>query len=208
MKPSKTLKQFFGALYIYSRAWTSHIGRTLQYEAKINTFVALHANKDLCDLELSEDKWSSIQLVASWLEKFRNVTTQMSATHWPMLSHTHTIFCGLQEHLCKSLQHLPSGINSCIQDGLIATHQKLSEYYYQFDQSPFYIWAAHMSVSFSNVPNLYFSSSQPKDYIWGLETQSCQRSWTSCRSQEVQGAARRILWQQLCYISCALWWFW
>ena len=121
--------------------------------------MALCANKDLHDLELLEDKWSSIWLVASWLEKFRNVTTQMSAAHWPMLSHMHTIFCGLQEHLCKSLQHLSSGINSCTQDELITTYQKLSEYYYQFDQSPFYIWAAHMSVSFLNVPNLYFSSS-------------------------------------------------
>ena len=106
--------------------------------------MALRANKDLCDLELSEDKWSSIQLVASWLEKFCDVTTQMSATHWPMLSHTHTIFCGLQEHLRKSLQHLPSGIDLCIRDGLVTAHQKLSEYYYWFDQSPFYIWAAHM----------------------------------------------------------------
>ena len=84
--------------------------------------MALHANKDLCDLELLEDEWSSIQLVASWLEKFCNMTTQMSATHWSMLSHTHTIFHGLQEHLHKSLQHLPSGIDLCIWDGLIATH--------------------------------------------------------------------------------------
>ena len=131
----------------------------MQYEAEINTFVALRANKDLRDLELSEDEWSSIWLVASWLEKFRDVTTQMSATHWPMLSHTHTIFRGLQEHFRKSLQHLPSGIDSCIRDGLVAAHQKLSEYYYRFDQPPFYIWAARMSVLFLNVPNLYFSSS-------------------------------------------------
>ncbi len=123
-----------------------HIGRTLQYEAEINTFVTLHANKDLCDLELSEDKWSSIQLVASWLEMFRDATTQMSATHQPMLSHTYAIFRGLQEHLCTSLQKLPSGIDPCIRDGLVAAHQKLSEYYYRFDQSPFYIWAARMSV--------------------------------------------------------------
>jgi hypothetical protein len=80
-----------------------HIGRALQYEAEINTFVTLHANKDLRDLELSEDKWSSIRLVASWLEMFCDATTQMSATHQPMLLHMHAIFCGLQEHLRASL---------------------------------------------------------------------------------------------------------
>ncbi len=37
-----------------------HIECTLQYEAEINTFITLHANKNLRDLELSEDEWSSI----------------------------------------------------------------------------------------------------------------------------------------------------
>jgi hypothetical protein len=60
---------------------TLHIGHTLQYEAEINTFVTLQANKDLHDLKLSEDEWSSIQLVTSWLEMFHDATTQMSATH-------------------------------------------------------------------------------------------------------------------------------
>jgi hypothetical protein len=77
-----------------------------------------------------------------------------------MLSHTHAIFHGLQEHLHAFLWKLLSGINSCIQNGLVTAHQKLSEYYYQFDQSPFYIWAAHMSVYvISILPNLYSSSS-------------------------------------------------
>ena len=128
------------------------IGHALQYESEINNFVTLHANRDLCDLELSEDEWSSIRLVASWLEKFRDATTQMSAICQPMLSHTHAIFHGLQEHLCKSLHNLPSGINLCIWNGLLAAHYKLSKYYYRFDQSPFYIWAARMSISFSIIP--------------------------------------------------------
>lgn len=119
----------------------------MQYEAEINTFVTLRANRDLRDLELSEDEWSSIRLVASWLEKFRDATTQMSATHQPMLSYTHAIFRGLQEHLRESLRDLPAGLDPCIRNGLVAAHQKLSEYYYRFDQSPFYIWAARMSVS-------------------------------------------------------------
>lgn len=137
----------------------SHIGHALQYEAEINAFVMLCANKNLRDLELSEDGWSSIRLVTSWLEKFCDATTQMLATHQPMLSHTHAIFCGLQKHLCMSLQNLPSNIDPYIRSGLVAAHQKLSEYYYWFDQSPFYIWAAHMSISFSIILDLCFGSS-------------------------------------------------
>ena len=124
----------------------------MQYEAEINHFVTLCANRDLRDLELSEDEWSLIRLVAGWLEKFRDATTQMSAIHQPMLSHTHAIFHGLQEHLRESIRNLPTGIDGCIRDGIVAAHHKLSEYYYRFDQSPFYIWAARESVPFSIIP--------------------------------------------------------
>ena len=92
----------------------SYIRHVLRYEAEINAFVMLCANKDLCDLELSKDGWSSIRLVASWFEKFCDATTQMSAIHQPMLSHTHAIFCGLQEHLHRSLQNLSSDIDPYI----------------------------------------------------------------------------------------------
>jgi len=109
----------------------------------------LHENQDLRNLELSEAEWSSIKLISGWLEKFRDATTQMSTIHQPMLSHTHAIFRGLQEHLHESICNLPSGTDLCIQHGLLAAHQKLAEYYYRFDQSPFYIWAVRTSVSLS-----------------------------------------------------------
>ena len=121
----------------------------VEIEGEINTFVVLRENQDLRNLELSEGKWSSIKLISGWLEKFRDATTQMSTTHQPMLSHTHAIFRGLQEHIREALHNLPPGIDPCIKHGLLAAHQKLAEYYYRFDQSPFYIWAARMSVSFS-----------------------------------------------------------
>ena len=121
----------------------------MKYEGKINTFVVLRENQDLRNLELSEGEWSSIKLISGWLEKFRDTTTQMSTTHQPMLSHMHAIFHGLQEHIREALCDLPPGIDPCIKHGLLAAHQKLAEYYYRFDQSPFYIWAARMSVSFS-----------------------------------------------------------
>jgi hypothetical protein len=100
----------------------------LQYEAKINIFVMLQANWDLCDLELSEDEWFSIRFVAGWLERFWDTTTQILAIHQPMLSHTHAIFHGLQEHLHESLRNLPPGIDLSIQNGLVAAYHKLSEY--------------------------------------------------------------------------------
>ena len=130
------------------------IGCALQYEAEINTFVMHRANQDLCNLELSEDEWTSIKLITGWLEKFQDATTQMSITHQPMLSHTHTIFRGLQDYIREAIQNLPPGLDRCIWDGLVAAHHKLGKYYYQFDQSPFYIWAMCMSASFSIMPLL------------------------------------------------------
>ena len=128
------------------------IGRALKYEGEINTFVVLHENQDLCNLKLLEGEWSSIKLISGWLEKFWDATTQMSTTHQPMLSHTHAIFHGLQDHIRNALRNLPSGMDLHIQQGLLASHHKLAEYYYRFDQSPFYIWAVHMSVSFLIMP--------------------------------------------------------
>ena len=126
----------------------------MQYEAEINTFITHCANRDLRDLELSEDEWTSIKLITGWLEKFQDTTTQMSTTHQPMLSHTYAIFCGLQDHICEAIQNLPPGLDRCIWDGLVAAHHKLGEYYYRFDQSPFYIWAVRMSASFLIMPLL------------------------------------------------------
>ena len=119
-------------------------GRALMYESEINTFVTSRTNKDLRHLELSEEEWASIRLVCDWLEHFRQATTDMSTTKRPMLSHTHAIFRGLQDHVRDALRNLPSNVDPRIKEGLVAAHQKLSEYYYRFDQSPFYIWAARM----------------------------------------------------------------
>ena len=38
-----------------------------------------------------------------------------------MLSHMHTIFCGLQEHIHEALHNLPSGIDLCIKHGLCSS---------------------------------------------------------------------------------------
>ena len=119
-------------------------GRALDYRDTIDSFVS--RNKDLHTLELSTTDWESIKLVASWLKSFRSATTEMSATKVPMLSTTHAIFRGLQDDIKNILYDLPNSVSPKIKLGLMEAHRKLSDYYYQFDASPFYTWAARMWI--------------------------------------------------------------
>ena len=121
-----------------SNLW--NIGRALDYRDTIDSFVS--RNKDLHTLELSNADWESIKLVASWLKSFRSATTEMSITKSPMLSTTHTIFQGLQDEIKDIFHSLPDSVSPRIKLGLTDAHWKLSDYYYQFDVSPFYTWAA------------------------------------------------------------------
>ena len=116
------------------------VGRALDYRDTIDSFVS--RNKDLHALELSNADWESIKLVASWLKSFRFATTEMSTTKSPMLSTTHAIFRGLQDEIKDILQSLPNSVSPKIKLGLTDVHRKLSDYYYQYDASPFYTWAA------------------------------------------------------------------
>ena len=119
---------------------TTSTGRALDYCEVIDTFVA--RNRDLRDHELSQDNWDGIALVTGWLKSFRSATTQMSATHHPTLSSTHAIFRGLQEQIKDDLANLPTATSPALVLGLTNAHRKLSDYYYKFDESPFYTWAA------------------------------------------------------------------
>jgi len=116
------------------------VGRALDYRNTIDSFVS--RNKDLHALELSNANWESIKLVASWLKSFRFATTEMSTTKSPMLSTTHAIFRGLQDEIKDILRSLPNSVSPKIKLGLTDVHRKLSDYYYQYDASPFYTWAA------------------------------------------------------------------
>jgi hypothetical protein len=58
-----------------------------------------------------------------------------------MLSTTHAIFRGLQDDIKDMLRSLPNSISPSIKIGLTDAHHKLSDYYYQYDVSPFYTWA-------------------------------------------------------------------
>jgi len=118
----------------------STIGRALDYHNTIDSFVS--RNKDLHTFKLSDSDWESIMLVTSWLKSFWSVTTEMSATKIPMLSMTHAIFRGLQDDIKNILHNLPNLVSPKIKLGLMDMHHKLSDYYYQYDASPFYTWAA------------------------------------------------------------------
>ncbi|KAJ7633519.1 hypothetical protein B0H17DRAFT_844137, partial [Mycena rosella] len=92
---------------------------------------------------LSPPEWTALTQVGDWLEAYRYATTRMSATQQPMLSTTHAMFRGLQDHLRKTLSKLPN--THCVQrvypvlrDGLRAAHTKLSGYFTKFDASHYY----------------------------------------------------------------------
>ncbi|KAF9070582.1 hypothetical protein BDP27DRAFT_1382743 [Rhodocollybia butyracea] len=111
------------------------LSHALQYQTFINEFVDVH--HDLHD-------WDAIATVSDWLLNFCSATSQMSMTSKPMLSSTHSTFRGLQRSLKDKLKQLPQDAPPELIEGLTQAHRKLSDYYYKYDNSPFYIWAAHM----------------------------------------------------------------
>jgi hypothetical protein len=116
------------------------LGRALDNCESIETFVLRY--KDIRPFKLSEEEWDAISLVTSWLKSFRSTTTQMSATKTPMLSTTHAIFRGLQSDIQDILRSLPDTTAPELKKGLTDAHLKLSDYYYKFDESPYYLWSA------------------------------------------------------------------
>ena len=114
--------------------------RALDYRQAIDSYAS--RNRDLHSYELSDEEWATISMVSSWLKSFRSATTQMSATKVPMLSTTHAIFRGLQDDIKTILRGLPVTVPWAIKKGLLDAHEKLSDYYHKFDESPFYTWAA------------------------------------------------------------------
>ena len=107
----------------------------------MRTFVYRH--EELIQYRLTDDDWTSIEMVTDWLRLFQLATTQMSATKTAMLSSMHAIFRGLQAEL-KEILRTQKGLSPRLVQGLFNAHLKLSEYYYKIDESPFYLWASHM----------------------------------------------------------------
>ncbi len=112
----------------------------------MNTYVAI--NRELRQYELSTNDWEAITMVMDWLKHFRAATVEMSMTHKPMLSTVHVVFWGLQCHLKGILAGLPDHTPPEIKKGLLEAYRKLSDYYYKFDESPYYTWAAREYLVF------------------------------------------------------------
>ena len=100
--------------------------------------------------ELSRNDWAAIALVKDWLCGFRDAILDMSTTKHATLSYVHAVFKGLQDHVKDALRGLPDTAPPALRDGLINAHRKLSDYYYKFDESPYYIWAASEFIMCSN----------------------------------------------------------
>lgn len=115
-------------------------GRAIRYKVVIDDFVG--KNRDLRKFELSDADWRAIELVENWLRCFAEATTIMSATKSNTLSSVHALFKGLQDEVRRFLRDLPTGAPPELKNGLQDAHRKLSDYFYKFDSSPYYIWAA------------------------------------------------------------------
>ncbi len=136
-------------LYLLYLLTDTEIGRAVDYQRVVDRYVA--SNSDLSKYKLTTHDWDAITMVTDWLKQFRHATTEMSTTKKPMLSTTHATFRGLQRHLKQVLAGLPGQTPPEIKKGLTDAHRKLSDYYYKFDASPFYIWSArtYPAASFS-----------------------------------------------------------
>lgn len=80
-----------------------------------------------------------------------------------MLSSTHAIFRGLQQHLKKTIAGLPASADPALKDGLVQAHRKLSDYFTKFDQSRYCGWAARQSFILLIVnPRPHYHSISPR----------------------------------------------
>jgi hypothetical protein len=132
-------------------------GRTIEYRLPIFNYVAKDA--ELRKYELTQTEWDALKLVTAWLKTFRSATTQMSTTKQPMLSHTHTIFRGLQAKVKEAIEELPANADPALRDGLAQAHRKLSNYFTKFDVSRYCLWAGRSSfISFGSLTDPLFSS--------------------------------------------------
>ncbi|KAJ6546761.1 hypothetical protein DFH09DRAFT_926901, partial [Mycena vulgaris] len=140
----------------------------LQFRRPIFNYVTKDC--DLREHELTSDEWKALEMVTGWLKAFRSATTQMSATKQPMLSTTHAIFRGLQQHLKAVIKELPDNADPALKEGLVNAHRKLSDYFTKFDESCYCTWAARSFVSIQQQLRLLtiFRSFRPKNLVRNL----------------------------------------
>ena len=177
------------------------LGHAIQYRKVIETFVAV--NKDLHKFKLTEEDWTTITLVSTWLKQFHSATIQMSATKTPMLSLTLAIFQGLQDSLHQTICTLPRTTPPKLKQGLVKVHLKLSTYYGKTDLSPYYVWACHMYIYLlSNCYSLHtITSPRSQDWICRPSSRLCWRFHCYMRAWDRQEEPQKPLSYSLLYCS-------
>ncbi|KAL4258188.1 Zinc finger BED domain-containing [Pleurotus pulmonarius] len=148
--------------------WTSThqmLRRALDHKDCLNDWV--DSQREIRHLEIEPDAWSSVALLADWLQAFRDATNGMSSTSFPMLSTIHATFRGLQDHIKSILRSLPDETLPQMKRALVEAHEKLAEYYDRFDESPFYTWAALLDprIGYMGVEADYQGDSTLEDYL-------------------------------------------
>lgn len=149
------LREFLPDLMVLASLLTyRYSGRALDHRNCLDDWV--DRQREVRPLELKPSDWDALSLLEDWLQAFRDATTSMSATRFPMLSTVHATFRGLQDHIKRILRSLPDSVSPRMKQALTDAHMKLAEYYEKFDQSPFYTWAACKSLINRLVPLLIF----------------------------------------------------
>ncbi|KAJ8488939.1 hypothetical protein ONZ45_g13779 [Pleurotus djamor] len=69
-----------------------------------------------------------------------------------MISTTLSIFCGLQDHLKDILRNLPSSTSPQLKAALTVSRRKLSDYYFKYDESPYYTWGKAFEKTIAMTP--------------------------------------------------------
>ncbi|KIK76513.1 hypothetical protein PAXRUDRAFT_18158 [Paxillus rubicundulus Ve08.2h10] len=91
----------------------------------------------------------------------------MSATKCATLAFVHVIFKGLQEDLKEHLANLPDSIPTHICEALVKAHQKLSDYFYKFDDLSLYVWAAILDphINYTAIWNEASDDADQQDHL-------------------------------------------
>lgn len=87
---------------------------------------------------MDSNNWMTLSVVTEWLGLFREATVLISRTSKPTLSGVCGISESLQDHIAKQLSELPDNAHSALQQRLLAAHRKLSDYYAEYELSPYY----------------------------------------------------------------------
>lgn len=117
------------------------------YQEEVDIFAG--RLKDPSIPSLSTNEWEFVSLIEHWLHIFRAATAVTSSTSTPTLSCVHGVYKGLQDALMLQLGILPGDSPSFLKEALKRAFEKLGNYYYWTDESPYYVWAASMSFSSS-----------------------------------------------------------